>query len=266
MTCLKIGVFGCGVMGRALVLGMKARFPNAEFHLFTPSKIKAQELAELTEGKCINDASEMPKDLDWYMLAFKPQSLGEFHFDFAPESKIISILAGVKTSKLIEKFHSKKIIRLMPNTPSSLGLGANLLFLNSSFKKDEIEEVHSLLSAAGKVFLMKTEEDLDLTTAFSGSGPALIFEIARIFEIELNRMTDGRVPAKEIVAQTFFGSASLMNSPFSHDASFEELRDQVTSKKGVTYEALLVLAKMDLEGIFSEAFKAAYKRTIELSK
>lgn len=266
MINMKIGVFGCGNMGSALVLGMKARFPNAEFFLFTPSKLKAQELAVTVGGSCLDLISDMPRNLDWYFLAFKPQSLDEFQFDFAPNSKIISILAGVKTSILIEKFSSAKIARLMPNTPSALGLGCNLLFLNSHFSQIEEQEISLLLSAAGKLFAMKTEEDLDLTTAFSGSGPALIFELARIFEVELTRMTNGRVPAKEIVSQAFFGSAALMNAASNVDTSFEELRTQVTSKKGVTYEALEVLKNNNLQDVFSKAFEAAYKRTIELSK
>ncbi|MBC7540837.1 MAG: NAD(P)-binding domain-containing protein [Bacteriovorax sp.] len=266
MTNLKIGVFGCGNMGRALVLGMKAQFPAADFFLFTPSKLKAQELAVTVGGKSLDQSVDMPRDLDWYLLAFKPQSLNEFQFNFAPDSKIISILAGVKTSKLIAKFNSKKIARLMPNTPSALGQGANLLFLNSHFNQIEELEINSLLSATGKLFPMKTEEDLDLTTAFSGSGPALIFELARIFEFELNRMTNGRVPAKEIVSQTFFGSAALMNSPLNLGTSFEELRSQVTSKKGVTFEALEILKNKNIQEIFSKAFEAAYNRTIELSK
>lgn len=263
---MRIGVFGCGNMGRALVLGMKARLPHAEFFLFTPSQLKAQELAVSVGGVSLNQCSEMPRDLDWYLLAFKPQSLDEFQFDFALDSKIISVLAGVKSSKLIAKFNSQKIARLMPNTPSAIGLGANLLFINSKINKSEEEEIHSLLSATGKIFLMKTEEDLDLTTAFSGSGPALIFEMARIFEAELTRMTHGRVPAHEIVSQTFFGSGALMSSDQNKETSFEELRNQVTSKKGVTYEALEVLKKNDLQEIFSNAFLAAFNKTIELSK
>ena len=150
----------------------------------------------------------------------------------------------------------------MPNTPSALGEGANLLFLNSSFNSEEESNLNFLLCATGKLFKMNTEADLDLTTAFSGSGPALVFELARIFEAELSRMTQGRVPAKEIISQTFFGSSSLMKGAHS----FEELREQVTSKKGVTYEALEVLKENNLQEIFSKAFTAAYTKTIELSK
>ncbi len=262
MDKIKIGVFGCGNMGRALVLGMRARFKNAEFYLYTPSKFKAEALALEVGGKVIDKVEEMPKDLTWYLLGFKPQSLTDFHFDFLPDSKIISVLAGVNTTKLTSKFKTNKIARLMPNTPSSIGEGANLLFLNSFFSTADEENLFSLLFSTGRLFKMETEADLDLTTAFSGSGPALIFELARIFEAELTKMTNGRVPAKEIITQTFLGSANLMKS----DLTFEELRTQVTSKKGVTYEALEVLKKNVLQDIFSEAFMAAYKRTLELSK
>jgi pyrroline-5-carboxylate reductase len=47
---MKIGVFGCGNMGNALVLGMKSRFPDTEFFLFTPSHSKAEELAVRVGG------------------------------------------------------------------------------------------------------------------------------------------------------------------------------------------------------------------------
>ena len=263
---MKIGVFGCGNMGSALVKGMKSQFPHAEFYLFTPGHLKAQELAAVVGGRSLENIDDMPLDLDWYLLAFKPQNLDEFSFPFANETKIISVLAGVKTSKLINKFNSNKIVRLMPNTPSAIGFGANLLFLTHHFSGDEKNEIHSLLNAIGELFLMPTEEDLDLTTAFSSSGPALIFELARIFEAELTRMTCGRVPAKEIISQTFLGSASLMHSDFQKEKSFEELRNQVTSKKGVTYEALQILEMNNLEKIFSSAFHAAYTRVLELSK
>lgn len=262
MSSVKIGVFGCGNMGRALVLGMKSRFPDAEFYLYTPTEIKARELAEHVHGHFVQSLNQMPTDLNWYLLAFKPQSLNDFHFHFRSDSKLISVLAGVNTSRLIEKFNVQKTARLMPNTPSSIGEGANLYFLDEPFTKAEEASFVELLGATGQLFKMNTEADLDLTTAFSGSGPALVFEMARIFEAELTRMTDGRVPAKEIVAQTFFGSSGLMKP----EKSFEELRLQVTSKKGVTYEALEVLKNRDLQGLFQEAFTAAYKRTLELSK
>jgi len=261
MEKLKIGVFGCGNMGRALVLAIGGKIPSIEFFLYNPNTLKAIDLAKGINAQVISNVEKMPIDLDWYIIAFKPQSLEDFSFPFSENAKLLSVLAGTKISKLQERFKIKKIARLMPNTPSSLGLGANLLFLNSEFNSIEERQLHNILNSTGKIFKIASEADLDLTTAFSGSGPALLFEIARIFEQELIKATDGRVPAKEIIAQTFLGTAMLMQS----ENSFEHLRNQVTSKKGVTEEALEVLTDKGLQGLFNMAFIAAQKRTAELS-
>lgn len=266
MKKLRIGVFGCGNIGRALVQGMRSQFIDAEFFLYTPSLLGARELASEIKGISLDHISMMPRDLDWYLLAFKPQSLLDFQFDFLANSKIISVLAGVNTPLLMKKFNVLKIARLMPNTPSSIGEGVNLLYLNEHFNNAQITELNSLLCATGSIYPMKTENELDLTTAFTASGPALIFEMARIFEAELTRMTKGSVPARELILKTFLGSALLMNNEKNAKVSFLELKDQVTSKKGVTYEALKILNNHKLQTIFSDAFEAAFKRIIELSK
>lgn len=248
-------------MGSALALGFKKNNPGVELYFFTPSVTKAQELANATGGQVILDLEQMPKDLDWYVLAFKPQSLYDFNFDFNRDAKILSVLAGTGIEALIKKFKVENIARLMPNTPSSIGEGSNLLY--SPF---EVGTMNNMLSTLGRLFIMKSEDELDAITAFSGSGPALIFEFARIFEKHLNLHAKGNSEAREIIAQTFLGSAKLMESAVANGVSFESLREQVTSKKGVTFEALNILEKNGLENIMGGAFEAAHKRTLELKK
>jgi len=102
---------------------------------------------------------------------------------------------------------------------------------------------------------------LDLATAFSGSGPALIFELARIFASKLNVVLGDSSNAEKIITQTFLGSAKLMSSS---ELSFEELRNNVTSAKGVTNEALQVLETNQISRIFEEAFEAAMKKVNEM--
>ena len=258
---MRIGFFGCGNMGAALAHGFKKFDPSVEQYFFTPTNTRALELAKLVDGHFVENISDMPSDLDWYVLAFKPQSLNDFSFTFKGQSKILSVLAGVGIEKLSKKFEVENISRLMPNTPSGIGAGANLYF--SPFDSGSMVE---MLKGLGKLFLMKSEAELDAITAFSGSGPALIFEIARLFEKHLNALSGGNPEAREIITQTFLGSAKLMEKAISEGVSFEELREHVTSKKGVTYEALQILEKNGLDNIMGGAFVAAHKRTLELKK
>jgi pyrroline-5-carboxylate reductase len=241
---MRVGFFGFGNMGRAIASAMELQHPKIDFFVYTPS------------GSY--NLTDMPMDLDYYVLAFKPQSLNDFHFDFLPEHKIISILAGVSLETLIKKFKVSKIARFMPNMAALYQESAGLLFFSLKYSSSEKENTIKLLESTGKVFLMTSEDQLDRTTGISGCGPGLLFELARIFEEELNQLTNNQLPARSIVAQTFLGAAIQMTEDAS---SFSELRENVTSKKGVTYEALEVLKENKLQEIFHQAFTAAYTRT-----
>ncbi|MBC7429417.1 MAG: NAD(P)-binding domain-containing protein, partial [Bacteriovorax sp.] len=151
---MKIGFFGCGNMGAALAEGFKKNYPGVEQYFFTPSNIKAQHLAAKLGGHFVNFAVDMPQDLDWYILAFKPQSLMDFNFAFNRNAKVLSVLAGTGIETLEIKFQINHVARLMPNTPSSIGFGANLFYANF-----ESEEIKKLLGALGKVFTMKSEKE-----------------------------------------------------------------------------------------------------------
>jgi pyrroline-5-carboxylate reductase len=258
---MKIGFFGCGNMGQALATGFNKSYPGVEQYFFTPTKSKARDLAIKLDGHFVEFSVDMPNDLDWYILAFKPQSLTDFKYLFNSNSKVLSILAGTAIETLEKKFQISHVARLMPNTPSSIGLGANLFYAHF-----DSEDIKKLLGALGKVFTMKSEKEMDMITAFSGSGPGLIFEYARLFEKHLTAITGGNSESREIVAQTFLGSAKLMEKAIQENISFETLREQVTSKKGVTFEALSILEKNELDLIMGGAFAAAYKRTLELKK
>lgn len=256
---MKIGIFGCGNMGEALARGFSKT--GVELYLYTPSKIKAKLLSEELGGVFVDLINEMPKDLDWYVLGFKPQSLNDFNFSFSKDSKILSILAGVETKKIEKKFDTSFVARLMPNTPSRIGEGANLFY--SSFDASPLKEC---LKELGKLFELESEEKLDLLTSFSGSGPALVFEFARLFEKHLKMIAGEDSYSRELIAQTFLGSSKLMMESLKSGKSFEVLRDEVTSKKGVTHEALEILSNNGFDNIMGGAFNAAYKRTLELKK
>lgn len=255
---MKIGFFGCGNMGRAIAEGFRKSDVSLELFFYTPSQTKAQVLAATLKGTHLQQLDQTPKDLDWAILAFKPQQLKDFHHQFGAKTKILSVLAGVGIDTLTSRFKTDNISRLMPNTPSSIGVGANLLYA----PKDEAY-LQKLLSPLGEVFIMKDEEQLDGLTPFTGSGPALIFEFARIFESSLSKITTHK-DSRKMIIQTFLGSSRLMEEALNQGISLTELREQVTSKKGVTYEALQTMEKHSLSSIMEEAFNAAYNRTLEL--
>ena len=101
-------------------------------------------------------------------------------------------------------------------------------------------------------------------TTVSGSGPAYVFLFA---ETMANKLTDWGVDvneAKRIAIELFIGSSELMKN--QQDLSLSELIAKVTSKGGVTIEAVNSFKESEINSITSKALDAAYKRSIEIEK
>ena len=267
----KFLVLGCGNMAQALVLGFYEKTKNEParftFSFFTPSQIKAESLALKTGGKHLGTLDSL-EDYDLILLACKPQQFAELSLSLKNKIKksavVISILAGISSKKLEESLDHTKIVRVMPNTPALIGEGSNLVYFNSNIASEEKEDVHYFLTATFKPHVFKAEDEIDKITGVIASGPAYIFEFARLFSNYLQEKCDlDQKLANELTHELFLGSVHLMKNS---EKSFEDLRNQVTSKGGVTFAALESFRENKLEHIFETAFMKAYLRTKELSE
>lgn len=100
----------------------------------------------------------------------------------------------------------RRIVRVMPNTPSKVGAGASGFSLGSNATKEDADTVELLMNSVGLSYQV-TEKQLDAVTGVSGSGPAYIFLL-------IEAMADGGVKmglprdiALKLAAQTVYGSA-----------------------------------------------------------
>jgi pyrroline-5-carboxylate reductase len=114
----------------------------------------------------------------------------------------------------------------------------------------------------GVVEVVKQEGDINLVTACSGSGPAYYLQFMEHMVNSAVARGFTKKQAESLVVQTCLGAAQMaMNS--SSDIS--TLRENVTSKKGVTAEALRVFDEYDLGGIVDKAIEANIIRSEELA-
>lgn len=205
-------------------------------------------------------------EFDILWLAMKPQSFTEFRsvnkIFTCPALEIVSILAATDHAQISEVFSCENIIRLMPNTPTQFGVGVNPIWSKNP-KSDLVLDLLECLNKFGASFLVPTEQALDIITPFSGSGPAYFFEIQRILENKLISLGFDKTLARIAIATTMKGSAQMIL-----DSGLEPLtlRENVTSKKGVTYEALKIFSEMGLEKILDLGIDKALERIEELKK
>ncbi len=267
-----IGVIGCGNMASAIVTGIHKAFSSEVFVTYTPSFTRADELAKKVNGKAVKELAQLA-DCDYLLIGCKPQQFAELASNLREalpnlSSKyIISMMAAVSLESIEKQLGTKYITRVMPNTPIRHGEGISLLLHSKDAINGEIQKssfVTERFEACSKIYIMENEEQFDKVTTVSGSGPAYIFYLAEILAKNLEDWGMDALSATDLSIQLMRGSVELMSN--RGDTSLSELVDQVTSKKGVTIEAVEVFRNQGLPELVKNALGAAYSRSVEMSK
>lgn len=172
-------------MSSALVKGIWKERKDLLVHTYTPSFSRAEKLAMETSGTAYKNPSDIPK-VDAYLIGCKPQQFDQLAMEFkdkiGKDKIIISILAGVKADRISEKLGNRKVVRIMPNTPTLVSKGVSLLYSSEYMDIDEKREVEDLISKTSKVYSFEDEEMIEKLSGLTGSGPAYVFELARILQ------------------------------------------------------------------------------------
>ena len=261
----KIGFIGAGNMGGALAAAV-AKSGNAVY-LSDACREKAEALAAEISAVATTTA-EIIENCDTVFLGVKPQILpavakeiGELVAKRQDGICLVSMAAGVTLSQLSEFFPDTKIIRIMPNTPASVGAGVILYALGEKAREGDEALLCEALSFAGS--LNKLDEKLiDAATAVSGCGPAFAYMF-------IEALADGgvkcglpREKAQKFAAEMLLGAAKLCLESGKHPG---ELKDAVCSPGGSTIAGVAALEDGAFRASVIDAVESAYIRTKELS-
>ena len=152
------------------------------------------------------------------------------------------------------------VIRIMPNTPSSIGEGMILYTCSSDITKTEEKVFLEAMSGAGRLSALP-EHQMDAGSAVSGCGPAFV-------DLFIEALADGgvacglpRAAAMEYAAQMVLGAAKLILESGKHPG---ELKDAVCSPGGTTIQGVRTLEEAGFRGAVMDAVIAAYEKTLEL--
>lgn len=240
-------------------------FSSAELSAFDVSSQAAEAFTAQTGVQCVSDVSKELAAAENVLIAVKPQylfsALENFNGRFS-DKLVISIVAGVTLETLGELTGTKRLVRVMPNTPVLAGKGAAAFAGSAEATASDLKLVSTIFNAAG-IGLEVPEKLLDAVTGLSGSGPAYVFEF-------IQALADGGVAeglprdkALLLAAQTVLGSAAMVLETKCHPAV---LKDEVTSPGGTTARGLEKLAEKGFSGIVLQAVRAASSRSAELGK
>lgn len=259
-------LIGCGNLGAILLEIWSSTKLFNQIIVVQPSLSRADDFKQNPKIQFLRSAKEIPLNYrpDIVVLAVKPQIIHDIISDFSEmirESLIISLMAGIKIDRLIPYLNKQaKIIRLMPNVAMKVGESANLAFANEAVLPQDLSLADKIFSDSGKMLWLKQEEFIDILTPISGSGPAYFFLMAEILTQATIKWGLDEKMARDLVRQTFLGSALLA----AEGGNFEALASSVAGKGGVT-EAVLKVLNPDFQDLMNKALDAGLKRVNELA-
>ncbi len=258
-------LIGCGHMGNALLTSW---INSKKYNLTVIDPIKYRLLksnyknTKIDIFKNSSDIKNFSK-FDTIIFATKPIDLNNVFVDLSSKKLnnktiIISIIAGKKINLFKKNFNKlNNFFRVMPNMPAAIGQSMNCITSNKSATKTTKNEVINLFSLSGKTIFLDHENQIDMSTAISGSGPGFVYNIIDAMEKAAIKLGFNKKTAKILISQTFKGSINLM---LENRLNADFLVKTVATKGGTTEAGLKVMKEKNLHKVFVEVVKASYKK------
>ncbi len=260
---MKIGFIGCGNMGSALAAAISQNMQN-KLYIFDTNTEKMNSIAKALGAETM-DAKKIAECVDILFLAVKPNIISAALLPLGeaiaknPSVTVVSMAAGVRIDRLSAILPvGTPIIRIMPNTPVSVGCGMTAYATNEYVSAEREAAFLSVMKSTGELDRL-SEQLIDAESAIAGSGPAFAYMF-------VDALADGGVlsglPRDKAIlyaAKMLEGAAKLLLTSGEHPGA---LKDKVCSPGGSTIEGVMALE----QGAFRAAVSEAVVATCEKAK
>ncbi len=229
---------------------------------------KSDALLSLGIVKCAS-LEEACNSSDVILLAVKPQDYSELLSCVKDVTKnlssktFISIAAAISCAFICSVLECEcPVVRVMPNTPLLLGVGATAISRNSLVTDKLYSKICTLFAASGSVCSLD-ESMMNKVISVNSSSPVYVYLLAKAMIGKAVLYGISEKNATELVYQTIKGSCEmLMKSGKTPD----ELIKMVASPGGTTLAAINSFENDGFSDVVSRAMDACTARANELSK
>lgn len=270
---LNLCFYGAGSMSEAIVRGILEKKLLSPVEVSMLNRSGGERLVELNRlygVTTILDGStkeDLIQKAHVVFLAMKPKDAAEaipqLRGLISSDTLIVSVIAGLSIASIEHLLGSKQpIVRSMPNTSSTIGLGATGISYSDAVTEEQRAIAETLFASFGVNAVV--EENLQqAVTGISGSGPAYVYYFMEAMIEAAGRMGLARETANELIAQTVLGAVEMVRQT---GESPEELRRKVTSPNGATQAAIEVLSNADWSETFIKAMFRSSERADEMGR
>ncbi len=265
----KIALIGAGNMSEALIAGL-LKAGRAARERLRATDVRAARCKEIQQRYQIQVSSDNVSAAKWadiVILSVEPQVMDEVLHGIRgalnPKHFLVSVAAGYPIARVLRHAgRTAKVVRAMPNTPSSVLEGVSALVLGPGLSEQEASLARAIFECVGKVIFVE-ERLMDAVTGLSGSGPAYVYLMIEALADGGVKMGLARPVAELLATQTVLGAAKMLMESGEHPG---QLKDRVASPGGTTIAGLHRLEQGRFRATLIAAVEAATKRSKELGK
>ncbi|MEW4370238.1 pyrroline-5-carboxylate reductase [Paenibacillus kandeliae] len=263
--------YGAGSMAEAILRGLVNRsvvVPGQVTMINRSNTDRMNYLIQRYGVSVVNNETQRDEVLqkaDIIVLAMKPVDAAAALHQLSPllndNQLLVSVIAGLEVETMQYVLGKKQpIARTMPNTSSTIGLGATGLVFSAEVTAAQKQTVQHLFEAVGTVTEI-AEDQMETLTGISGSGPAYIYYV---MEAMIEAGVQGgltREQAHELTVQTVVGAAHMVQQTGEQPA---ELRAKVTSPNGATAAAIQVFDEHQMKQTIIRGIERCAERSREM--
>jgi len=263
---IRLGFIGGGKLAGSVIRGLvRANYCSPSSILVSePNEAARRALESELQVRGTAENAEVAERADIILIGVKPSvvlpALGEIA-SLIKDKLVISLAAGVRIASM-EKAAKARFMRAMTNTPAAVCRAATALAKSGRTSNQDIASAQEIFSAIG-LAVEVDEEQIDVVTGLSGSGPAFVYTVIEALAHGGEKMGLAANVALTLATQTVLGAAQLAAES---KLSPEELRNMVVSPGGTTAAGLAAMDELKTPAGLISAVEAATNRGREMAR
>ena len=266
----KIAFIGGGNMSSCIFNGIIKTRPSFDSIMVSGPHLEKLEHFKQSGTTITTDNVAATRESEVIFLGVKPQmlttvlnELAAAEIDFK-HKLVVSMVAGYLCTSIAKIIGSPRIIRIMPNTPSKLGLGVVGIYYAAETSAADRDLCKDLLKGLGSIIETQNEEGINVIGCLGGSTPAFLYRFLEALIAETVARGFTEEAARKMIQQMALGTASMCIA--NPDTPISQMREAVTSKGGTTIEGLKKMSEYHFEEMMSAVVKASMDRTHEFER
>lgn len=155
------------------------------------------------------------------------------------------------------------IVRTMTNTAAAVNMATTALYSAGALSSIQKNSVECIFKAMGSFFWVDQESDINSYSPLIGCGPAYLYLMIEALQLAAIKQGISPLVARKVALDVIRGAAELAKQT---NIPVEELRQKVTTPKGVTETSLVPLLAGNYFNLYEIAFKKGIERCNELEQ